>query len=522
MSYAPSSPEQSPSPLQSALRRARLTIRALGATLARVPDPFQRLPIRVRLAVVSTALTFVILCSFAAVVGDLTTSRLRSDFYHQVDVAADDVQQNLAITMNATGKAQFTPLGDFTEQEHALIRILTVDGTWIAGTNRNLGPLLDENGNLITSENINGYRVENRSASILIRGQAAPGQVVIQYARPLSDVESTIARVRLLLILGVLAATGLALLGGLMIARRAMRPIARLTSTAREITRTGDPRRSVPQPEADDEVAELARTFDEMLHSLDAARGETEAMLFKQRQFVADASHELRTPLTSVLANLELLAESLDGEQGEAARSALRSSQRMGRLIADLLLLARSDGGRVPEREPTDLADVAVEAAGELGPVAVDHAIVLDACPAVVSGTHDELFRLVLNLIENAVRHTPAGTTVTVHTATTGDGEVEVVVADDGPGIPAQLAPHLFERFVRGDGDRGGSFGLGLAIVRAVAETHGGSVTLDPGGAGSGRGACFTVRLPAAMAQGPDSQAREDGAVPSELALWSR
>ena len=112
-----------------------------------------------------------------------------------------------------------------------------------------------------------------------------------------------------------------------------------------------------------------------MLRELDAARGETEAMLARQRQFVADASHELRTPLTSVLANLELLAESLHGDQGEAARSALRSSQRMRRLVADLLLLARTDVGRVVPREPCDLAQIVVEAAGELGPVSGEHEI---------------------------------------------------------------------------------------------------------------------------------------------------
>ena len=105
-------------------------------------------------------------------------------------------------------------------------------------------------------------------------------------------------------------------------------------------------RRRVPLPEADDEVAELARTLQGMLHSLDDAHAETEAMLARQRRFVADASHELRTPLTSVLANLELLAESLHGEEGDAARSALRSSRRMRRLVADLLLLARTDVGR--------------------------------------------------------------------------------------------------------------------------------------------------------------------------------
>ena len=147
--------------------------------------------------------------------------------------------------------------------------------------------------------------------------------------------------------LGVLGGAALALLAGLATARRAMSPITELTEAAREIQRTRDPSLRVPHPEAEDEVAELARTLEGMLRSLDAARGETQAALERQREFVADASHELRTPLTSVLANLELLEDELEGEQREAAASALRSSRRMRRLVADLLLLARADAGRL-------------------------------------------------------------------------------------------------------------------------------------------------------------------------------
>ena len=227
--------------------------------------------------------------------------------------------------------------------------------------------------------------------------------------------------------LGVLAGTAFALLAGVAIARRAMAPIARLTSAAGEIARTRDPSRSVPQPEADDEVAELARTLESMLRSLDAARGESEAMLRQQRQFVADASHELRTPLTSVLANLELLAESLHGEQGDAARSALRSSRRMRRLVADLLLLGpHATSGRVVPREAGDLAQIVVEAAAELGPVSGEpRDRPLDVTPRVVEGVRDELHRLTINLIENALRHTPPGTEIRCRAqARPADGQV--------------------------------------------------------------------------------------------------
>src|SRR3954451_6649148 len=139
----------------------------------------------------------------------------------------------------------------------------------------------------------------------------------MQFARPLSDLEATLRRVRFFLLFGVLGGTALSLLGGLMIARRAMTPIPRLTDTAAEIRRTRDPDRRIDVPETDDEVAQLAQTLDAMLIGLSESRDDMNALLARQREFVADASHELRTPLTSVIANLELLSETLDGDQGE-------------------------------------------------------------------------------------------------------------------------------------------------------------------------------------------------------------
>ena len=318
------------------------------------------------------------------------------------------------------------------------------------------------------------------------------GKIYVQYARRVSDVKATVARVRVFLGLGVLGGTVLALLAGLATARRAMAPIARLTETARSIERTGDPSQTVPKPEADDEVRELADTLEGMLRSLDAARGETESALSRQREFVADASHELRTPLTAVLANLELLEEELAGEQRDTATAALRSTRRMRRLVADLLLLARADAGREVPHGPVDLSQVLVEAAAELEPVAGDHRIVVTvAGGAIVEGARDELHRLALNLMDNALKHTPPGTEIRAGLTASADAVV-LTVEDDGPGVPPEVAPRIFERFVRGASDRGGSSGLGLSIVRAVAETHGGSVTLDP----TALGARFTVHLP--------------------------
>ena len=433
-----------------------------------------------------------ILCGFALAVGSLTVHRIRSDFNHEVAVSAANLAGLLRIGVTTSDTLEVQPnIDQYAAPDHAFVRILDPEGEVLQSTSN--APAVG----VANEVNIQGYRVDTLRVALVA---STGGYVLVQYGRPLGDVQPTIARVELLLLLGVLAGSGLALLAGATIARRAMQPIAQLTSTAAEIARTRDAGASMPLPEADDEIAELAQTLQGMLRSLDDAHAETEAMLDRQRRFVADASHELRTPLTSVLANLELLAESLHGEEAEAARSALRSSRRMRRLVADLLLLARTDVGRVTLREPVDLAKVVPDAAAELGPSSTEHELLLDVQPAIVQGDHDELLRVVLNLIENALRYTPPGSSISVSSAIEGADAV-LVVEDDGPGVPDELAPTLFERFVRGAGDRGGSFGLGLAIVRAVAESHGGSVSLQrTARPGSDHGARFVVRLPLAPA----------------------
>jgi len=466
---------------------------------ARVADAFDRLPIRARLAGVSALLTFVILFSFALVVGSLTVKRIRSDFNSQVAATAAELPGEMTFTYNPeTGRLSIAPRLNViaSADSSAAVKILTAPGALIQESPPHV-PYLGQPS--VTARNVNGYRVISREAAVRNSAGVRVGTVIIQYGRKLSEVNSTVARVELLLVLGVLAGSGLALLAGIVIARRAMAPVAQLTTSAAEIARTRDPSLTMPEPRAQDEVGELARTLQAMLRELDSAHAETEEMLVRQRQFVADASHELRTPLTSVLANLELLAEELHGEEAEAAQSALRSSQRMRRLVADLLLLARTDVGRIVKREPVDLAQVAIEATAELGPVSGSHEIALDVKPVTVHASRDEMHRLAINLIENALRHTPAGTEIRVSVAAT-DERAELIVEDDGPGVPERLRETLFERFVRGAGDRGGSFGLGLAIVKAVAESHGGSVSLEqtsPQG-----GARFVVRLPLSAEHG--------------------
>jgi signal transduction histidine kinase len=286
-----------------------------------------------------------------------------------------------------------------------------------------------------------------------------------------------------------------------------MRPIASLTAAAREVAATRDPSHRLPKPETEDEVAELANTLDEMLRELDAARSENEQIVQAQREFIADASHELRTPLTSILANLELLQTRLersgaDSEDAEIVEGALGSSRRMRRLVSDLLLLARADAGREGTRRPADLGEIAAAAIAELRPVSELHSIGLEADDDVEATVNpDDIHRLIANLVENSIRHTPAGTNVLVGVRVEGEAAV-IEVTDDGPGLPAGLGDQVFSRFVRGGGpaDRnsGSGTGLGLAIVKAVAEAHRGQVDAGTSAAG---GARLTVRIPRSPAE---------------------
>jgi two-component system, OmpR family, sensor kinase len=464
-----------------------------------------RLPVKLKIAVVTAALTFVILCLFAVVIGAVAEERIHDAFDDDLRATAADLANRL--------DPEFTPEGGINVDGRELIGAAAGDAE-VRLVQRNGEvkfppggmPLGDPASQGLTD--VGDYRVASRALTISNRSPTERfldplteerfSRIVgfVQYAKPQDTTATTINRVRLFLGFGVLGGTLLAFIAGLHVAQRAMRPIAGLTRAAREVARTRDPDITLATPRANDEVADLAHTFEDMLRELSAARGETEATLARQREFVADASHELRTPLTSILANLELLESELDGERREMAESALRSSRRMRRLVADLLLLARADAGREVPAAPVDLSAVAREAASEAGALSSDHPVSLDLPGHVtVNGVADDLHRLVGNLVENALLHTPPGTPVTVSARRDGDSAV-LEVADRGPGVPEQLRERVFERFASGAGDSaaGRGSGLGLAIVKAVADAHGGRVELL---GADGGGARFVVTLPA-------------------------
>jgi two-component system, OmpR family, sensor kinase len=471
----------------------RLFRRATGAWPARLrPSSW---PVRWRLAGVSAGLTLVILLVFGAVIGQVATSRIRDDFNREVSSAAQTLAGEIRIVNTPLGTYYHGPeLDDFVRPDSASARVFDASGNLIKES---------KGASELGVPHLGGLSDHGQMRAGTARVTSDIGRITgyVQYGRSLEHVDSTVDRLWFFIAAGILGGTLLASLGGVAIAARAMRPIAALTATARQIGVTGDPSRHMPDPKVDDEVGELAHTLEQMLRSLDAARAEREAAMKQQREFVADASHELRTPLTSVLANLELLQASLDGRDGNENRamvdSALRSSRRMSRLVGDLLLLARADAGRVGKHRPCDLAEIAGNAALEMSPVLGDRELEIDNEYALpVEGNPDELHRMVLNLLDNAARHTPPGARIELHVRKAG-GEALVEVADDGPGIPPQIRAQIFDRFVRGEGPAdtavGPGSGLGLAIVRAVATSHAGTVEVAESPSG---GALFRVRLP--------------------------
>ena len=346
------------------------------------------------------------------------------------------------------------------------------------------------------------------------RIRAVPGQDgdVQLTGLPLRPVNKTLAE---LLVVEVALFAGLVVVGATaaaVVVRRSLRPLDQLAANALEVSTLaltgGDeplPTTAAPRRSAR-EVDQVSEAFDRMLdrvrHAM-SARDATEARL---RRFVADASHELRTPLATIRASAEYGARPTGTPLPEATADALdrihAASDRMGVLVSDLLLLARLDAGRPLEHEEVDLTMLVLDTVSEARAAAPDHRWELDLPEEAVtiSGDEERLRQVLANLLGNARAHTPPGTTVTTGLSVGAD-HVEAWVADDGPGVSAELREELFERFTRGDTSRSrahGSTGLGLAIAYRIARAHGGSLVHQPR---AGGGACFRLLLPSARSR---------------------
>ena len=316
--------------------------------------------------------------------------------------------------------------------------------------------------------------------------ETAQGQITLVSQRSLAEVDDTISSITDALLIGFPA---LVLLVGVLawyMAGRALRPVEAIRAEAASITHTTIHRR-VPVPATHDEISRLASTMNEMLDRLEDAST-------RQRRFVSDASHELRSPVASIRTQLEVaLRRPGRDDWPVVAERVLAEDERLEQAVADLVELARLDEGiAYGDLAEIDLDEVVFEECSRARAIPVDTSGVSGGR---VNGRRDALARAVRNLVDNACRHAQSRVTVTVQTR---DDSVELVVADDGPGIAPEDRTRVFERFTRLDEGRArdaGGMGLGLAVVKSTVERHGGSVTIEDA---EPHGARFVVRIPAA------------------------
>jgi two-component system, OmpR family, sensor kinase len=331
---------------------------------------------------------------------------------------------------------------------------------------------------------------------VIVRGQLIG---VVQFARSLAEQDESLETLRETLIIGSVFVVVLAFIVGWVLSGAALRPIQRITDTAQVIGAQHDFDRRVDYRGPPDEVGRLATTFNGMLNELQGAHQQTEQTLQRQRRFVADASHELRTPLTTIRGNLGLLQRRppIAAEDEYAVLSDMvEETNRLIRLTNDLLVLARSDAGRSLRHAPVPIVPLVDDVCRQAKLLGERCTIVCEDVPDVsVLGDQDAIKQVLLILLDNALKFTPDGGTITIG-AEQIDRAVKIHIADTGPGIAPEALPHIFERFYRSDESRTGSgAGLGLAIAQELIAAQHGEITVK---SEIGKGSTFTVTLPLA------------------------
>jgi heavy metal sensor kinase len=456
-----------------------------------------RLPVRARL----TAWYVVLLAVILATLGSFLLLRLRADLVAEVDKALD--AQAAGILADSDGG-----LGTLSED----VATGLPPGKTVAQLLSSTGEVRERAGAAAPARSLlTPAMLRQVLAGHQVRGEVRPGPdraryrvlglrgagrgtpTVLVVAAPLADVDRSIERLRLLLLVAGPVALVLAGGGGWLLARAALRPVDRMTEQAGTIGahRLHD---RVSVPDAADELTRLARTLNGMLDRIE--RGVVE-----QRRFVADASHELRTPLAVMRAELEvaLRADDPAADASEVLDSAAEEVARMSKVVDDLLTLAHSDENSLELLlERVDLGEVATEVAGQLRPLAQRGGVELtvEAPPVPVVADRARVTQVVTNLVDNAVKYAGAGAAVRVRVWDDADG-AGLAVTDTGPGIAPEDLPKVFDRFFRLDAARtrarGGS-GLGLAICKELVEAHGGRIRA---GSVPGIGSTFSLTLPA-------------------------
>lgn len=454
---------------------------------------------RIQLGILVTV--FVVMTLSALGVRQLVRAELVGQVDDQLESAAETMER-IGIPEAAVQLA--VTLEDQPDRESAVL-VFGSDGGLIASVGSGSGagdPLPD-----VDSVGIDGLRARAGETfgisavddSVDYRVVAAEmGDSVLVFATPLEEVRQTVGRVSVILLGASVLSLVLIGLATTVVIRRAISPIDDMIDTAAAIG-GGDLSHRIDTSSHDREVLRLSGALNDMLHQLEDAFAEKDASEHQLRRFVADASHELRTPLASIrgYSELYLTGAATDDDSVERAMTRIQSEAvRTGRLVEDLLLLARLDQGRELDRAEVDLTSVVADAVADAEAVEPDRSISL-ALPdraVTVVGDDARLRQVMANLLANTRDHAP-GSPVEVSLTTDGHDAV-IAVRDHGPGLDREQSAHVFERFWRADEVRNrqsGGSGLGLAILASIVEAHGGSIGVD---AEPGAGATFTVRLP--------------------------
>jgi two-component system, OmpR family, sensor kinase len=473
--------------------------------------------IRFRLTLLYTAILGVTLVVFAVFVYTL----LRHNLVLQVDQQLSDVAAGAARVPRALGSQAAGGTEQGQEREEIGRVIASRNGTlpstfptpdifvqYIDAS----GNVVARSGGLVSADltlptpgshpqrrSLTNMEVADQDMRVLIVPlNGGPGSGgTLELARPLSDIDATLSHLRIVLTFGVVGALVLAAAAGFGLATLALQPIDRLTHDAHEIGEAQDFSRRVAYTGPRDEVGRLASTFNEMLTRLQASYARIQRALEAQRRFVADASHELRTPLTTIRGNVELLELDVDDESPErleALHDIASEAERMSRLVTDLLALARADAGLHLQREPLSIGPIVETVCRQVRRTSGDVRIQVGPIPeATVLGSADHLRQLLLILLDNARKFSPAGGTIFV-TGHVERGWLRLSVRDEGRGIPEEDQERIFERFHRQDPSRHGEgAGLGLAIARWITAEHDGRLTVQ---SAPGEGSTFTIAMP--------------------------
>jgi two-component system, OmpR family, sensor kinase len=461
--------------------------------------------IRTRLTLWYTGLLAIALLVFGALLYSLLSSVLVSVLDDRLANQARNVitviqAENDPVSVMLSGHARLPPIDVFASQYY--VQIVNIDGQPVQQSDNLQGralPLSQEMISTVRSGRSGNYTLDLGQGvrlrvyyTPIIFAQHPIGAV--QIGQSLSNMEEALAVIRSTMLLGSITALLLAAVGGVILARAALRPIQYISATARQITMAEDLGRRIPISVPNDELGQLTNTINDMLARL-------ETLFQTQQRLVADVSHELRTPLTTIRGNLDLLRRGAVDDpimRAEALSAIEDETGRMSRLVNDLLLLAQADAGLKLHFEPVELDTLVLEVYRQAQVMAQGNlAVRLGAeDQALVLGDADRLRQLLLNLVDNAIKYTPNGGQITL-TLKKESGWVEVAVHDTGIGIAEQDLPHIFERFYRADPSRGrpGGSGLGLSIAHWIAEAHGGRLEAS---SVPGQGSTFRLGLPLA------------------------